>query len=72
MDKTVIKVTAFMDYLKSDFAEHLAQPILDCIPYEYEDEVWSFEIIVHKVKKLERSKVEGVNVKIQGDKNCDN
>ena len=50
--KTIFKVKAFMDDFKSDGLFDLCEPILDCIPFKYEDEIWEFELIIQKVKKL--------------------
>lgn len=40
MEEKIIKVKAFMDSLKDNFAEHLYEPIMNNIPFEYEDDVW--------------------------------
>jgi len=68
MDKTTFKVKAFMDDLKSDGFSKLCQPLLDCIPYKYEDEIWQFELIIQKIKKLP-SEEEYYDVKIKKVKN---
>ncbi len=50
--KHTFKVKACMDSFKSEGFIDLCGPILGCIPYHYEDEIWEFELIIRKVKKL--------------------
>ncbi len=53
MEKEIIfKVKAFMDNFKSDGFSNICEPILSCIPFHYEDEIWEFELVIRKVKKL--------------------
>jgi len=61
MDKT-FKVKAFMDLLKDNFADYLAEPILNCIPFHYEDEVWEFDITISKIKKIDTADFQDVKV----------
>ena len=49
--QTILKVKAFMDSLKSDGFGDLCQPIIDSIPYQYEDEIWEFELVIRKLKR---------------------
>lgn len=48
----VIKVKAFIDSLKDEFAEHLYDPIMGNIPYKYDDDVVQFEIVIRKVNNI--------------------
>jgi hypothetical protein len=50
--KTTFKVKAFMDDFKSDGFSKLYEPLLDCIPFKYEDEIWEFELVIQKIRKL--------------------
>lgn len=52
MTERIYKVKAFMDTLKSEGFSELCEPILNCIPFHYEDEIWEFELVIRKVKRL--------------------
>lgn len=60
----IYKVKAFMDSFKSEEFNNLCEPILDCIPFHYEDEIWEFELVIRKVKKLPfENEFQGVEIK---------
>ena len=50
--KTTFKVKAFMDNFKSEGFNNLYEPLLNCIPFHYEDEIWEFELVIQKIKQL--------------------
>ena len=52
MKETIIKVKAHMDILKDNFGSYLYDPILEAIPFKYEDDVFEFEIVVRNVKDI--------------------
>jgi len=58
-EETVLKIKAHIDCLKDNFADKLYEPIIKCIDYHFEDEVWTFEIVIRKVKNI--TKQIGVN-----------
>ena len=43
-----------MDTLKDGFGEYLYEPIMDCIPFQYDDDVFEFEIVIRKVKNISK------------------
>lgn len=47
-----MKIKAHIDCLKSEFAEHLQESIMEHIPYTYEDDVYEFEITISNVKNI--------------------
>lgn len=67
MKETKFKVKAFMDDFKSDGFCKLCEPMLGCIPFNYEDEIWEFELIIRKVKKLPNEDFCDVQVRLVED-----
>ena len=52
MKETILKIKAHIDCLKDSFAEKLYEPIMNCLDFHYEDDVYEFEIVIRKVKNI--------------------
>lgn len=48
----VFKIKAHIDMLKEDFAGNLYDTIMDSIPYDAEDDVFEFELVLRNMKNI--------------------